>query len=186
MKTVTVGRMAKMFGLSRTALLYYDKIGLLRPSGRAENGYRLYSDGDIERMKQVMSLRNAGIPLEEISRHLDRQETGLSSILLKRLNELNADIERIRDQQQIIIRLLENCDLKTTRTMNPEAWMKLLRGAGVDEGTALEWHMNFERQSPERHHDLLRVLGFGQEDFRHFKAIYGSRYGPGSEKHPGK
>jgi DNA-binding transcriptional MerR regulator len=171
----TVGKMAKMFGLSRTALLYYDDIGLLCPSERAENGYRLYSDSDVEKLRQIVSLRDAGIALDEISGFIKLPESDISSILLKRLNELNTDIESIKNQQKIIINLLQSNDIKTKRILSPEAWIKILKDAGVDEDTALKWHTNFETQSPERHHDLLRVLGFGPEELKIFKTIYDSR-----------
>ena len=46
---LTVGKLSEKFGLSRTALLYYDRIGLLTPAGRSESGYRLYDDAAIER-----------------------------------------------------------------------------------------------------------------------------------------
>lgn len=169
---LTVGRMAKMFGLSRTALLYYDDIGLLSPSARAENGYRLYSDPDVERLRQIVCLRDAGIPLPEISKYLNAGETDISSILLKRLNELNIEIEKIKEQQRIIINILQNSDVKNKRMLNRQAWMKILSDAGADESTALQWHMNFESQSPERHHDLLRVLGLKTEELVGFKEIY--------------
>ena len=44
--TSTVGRLARAFGLSRSTLLYYDSIGLLRPTGRSPANYRLYTRAD--------------------------------------------------------------------------------------------------------------------------------------------
>lgn len=165
-----------MFGLSRTALLYYDGIGLLSPSARAENGYRMYSEEDIERLRQIISLRDAGIPLNEISRYLKTQESDISSILLKRLNEMNNEIEKIKNQQEIIVRLLQNNDLQAKRIFNTEAWMKILHDAGVDGDTALQWHMNFEKQSPEQHHNLLRALGFGDAELSEFQKAYEAQH----------
>ncbi len=39
---ITIGRLARRFGLSRSTLLYYDSIGLLSPSTRSAKDYRLY------------------------------------------------------------------------------------------------------------------------------------------------
>ncbi len=167
---MTVGKMAKKFGLSRTALLYYDSIGLLSPSGRGENGYRLYSEADIERMGQIMSLRNAGIQLNEIAKYLDAQESDISSILLKRLNEMNHEIEGIRNQQEIIVRLLGNSDLQAKRVSDVRGWVKILHDAGVQGDTALQWHRYFEMQSPEQHHSLLKALGFSEAEIEAYKA----------------
>lgn len=44
-----IGELAALGGLSRSTLLYYDRIGLLSPSGRSEANYRLYSAEDRER-----------------------------------------------------------------------------------------------------------------------------------------
>lgn len=172
---MTVGRMAKQFGLSRTALLYYDNIGLLSPSGRGENGYRLYSEADVERMKQIMSLRDAGIPLNEIARYLDAPESDISSILLKRLNEMNHEIEAIKNQQEIIVKLLGNADLQEKRINNIAAWMKILHDAGVENDTAMQWHRYFEKQSPQQHHNLLQALGFTEEEVEAYRKVFSQR-----------
>ncbi|MEN8133472.1 MAG: MerR family DNA-binding transcriptional regulator [Pseudomonadota bacterium] len=45
----TIGQIGKRFGISRSTLLYYDAIGLLRPSGRSTANYRLYTEDDMLR-----------------------------------------------------------------------------------------------------------------------------------------
>ena len=47
---LTVTRLARHFGLSRSALLYYESIGLLKPGRRNGNNYRAYSDRDMLRL----------------------------------------------------------------------------------------------------------------------------------------
>ena len=49
----TVGRLAKRFGLSRSTLLYYDSIGLLKPEVRGEGEYRRYGKDAIKRLEMV-------------------------------------------------------------------------------------------------------------------------------------
>lgn len=51
----TVGRLVRRFGLSRSALLYYDTIGLLRPSRRARGDYRRYGPADARRLEQILN-----------------------------------------------------------------------------------------------------------------------------------
>ena len=55
---MTIGKLSKVFGFSRSTLLYYDKIGLIRPSARSKSGYRLYNDKDVSRLEQIIILRN--------------------------------------------------------------------------------------------------------------------------------
>jgi DNA-binding transcriptional MerR regulator len=63
----TVGEMSKLTGLTVRALHHYDEIGLVRPSSRSAAGYRLYDDGDVRRLHDVMVFRELGIPLDDIS-----------------------------------------------------------------------------------------------------------------------
>lgn len=65
---MTVSQVAKLTGVSIRTLHYYDEIGLLRPSGRSEAGYRLYAAAELNRLQQVLLFRELGFPLEEITR----------------------------------------------------------------------------------------------------------------------
>ncbi len=65
---MTIGAAAKAAGLSVRTLHHYDAIGLLRPSGRTEAGYRLYGDHDLGRLQQVLVFRELGFPLADIGR----------------------------------------------------------------------------------------------------------------------
>jgi DNA-binding transcriptional MerR regulator len=168
---ITVGKAAKMFGLSRTALLYYDSLGLIKAK-RADNGYRMYSDSDIERLSRIISLRDAGVPLCEISSYLETPGSDICSILLKRLGDINKEIEAGRKQQEVIINLLKNAGVREKRKFRTEEWLETLRQAGVEDGSAMQWHFLFERQSPEQHRELLRAIGFSGEEIEKFKKIY--------------
>ena len=49
-----VGDVARLAHVSVRTLHHYDEIGLLTPSGRSGGGYRLYSDGDLQRLQQIL------------------------------------------------------------------------------------------------------------------------------------
>lgn len=66
--SLTVSQLARLAGVSVRTLHHYDEIGLLRPSGRSEAGYRLYEQPDLQRLQQVLFFKELGFPLEEISR----------------------------------------------------------------------------------------------------------------------
>jgi DNA-binding transcriptional MerR regulator len=90
---VSVGKIARMFGISRTTLLYYDNIGLLSPLERSEAGYRLYNGDDLEKLSRIKLFRDAGIPLNEVSRLLgDKEKNSITAALLKQLSELNREL----------------------------------------------------------------------------------------------
>lgn len=68
---LTVSEVAKLAHVSVRTLHHYDELGLVRPSGRTESNYRLYSDADLLRLQQVLFFKELGFPLEEIRRLLD-------------------------------------------------------------------------------------------------------------------
>lgn len=90
-----VGRVAELAGVSVRTLHHYDEIGLLRPGDRSPAGYRLYRDGDLERLRQIMLYRELGFSLEEIAAILDPESDPL--VHLRRQHRLLTErIERLR------------------------------------------------------------------------------------------
>jgi DNA-binding transcriptional MerR regulator len=167
----TVGRLARRFGLSRSTLLYYDRIGLLSPSSRSAARYRCYSGADAERLAQICRFRAAGVPLADIRRILESRGDDLAAVLEGRLAALNEEIGRLRAQQGVIVRILGKPALRRrARVVDREGWVALLRAAGLDEEGMMAWHREFERLSPEAHQDFLEALHLPQADVRRIRA----------------
>ncbi|KQO25313.1 MerR family transcriptional regulator [Acidovorax sp. Leaf76] len=61
-----VGDLARRTGLTVRTLHHYDEIGLLKPSGRSDAGYRLYSQADVQRLHGIQTMRQMGLPLSDI------------------------------------------------------------------------------------------------------------------------
>ncbi len=155
-----ISQLARMFGLSRSTLLYYDRIGLLRPSARSRANYRVYSHAERQRLEQICRYRRTGMSLETIATVLaaPRQKTVVA--LERRLEALNREIQALRAQQQTIVNLLKDRSLLAgTRVLDKQRWVAVLRGAGLDEAAMAQWHVAFERMSPEAHQDFLESLG---------------------------
>ena len=60
MKSYSITALAREQGLSRSTLLYYDRIGLLSPQSRSEANYRYYGEEQRQRLRQICALRAAG------------------------------------------------------------------------------------------------------------------------------
>lgn len=164
---LTVGRLAKKFGLSRSTLLYYDSVGLLQPSSRTGKGYRVYADKEINRLEQICRYRRAGLALEDIKEVLDSPESKLSAVLEKRLNELNDDIGRLQEQQRFIVELMEKRGLLVgVRVMSRDSWMSLLAAAGFSSEDMQRWHAQFESSAPDKHLEFLELLGCSEDEVR--------------------
>ncbi len=66
-----MGRVAELAGVTVRTLHHYDEIGLVCPSARTAAGYRAYSAGDVERLRQVLAYRRLGFGLREIADLVD-------------------------------------------------------------------------------------------------------------------
>jgi DNA-binding transcriptional MerR regulator len=168
----TIGRLARRFGLSRSTLLYYDSIGLLKPSARTESEYRQYSESDAKRLDQICRYRQAGLSLKEIANVLDSPGNNLTKALEKRLEELNDDIGRLREQQRFILGILKGRQYRRRiKVMNAEVWMSLLRASGFSGEDMLQWHVEFERLAPEKHQEFLEFLCIPDEDIGRIRSM---------------
>lgn len=58
--------LSKLTGVSVQTLHHYDRIGLLEPSVRLPNGYRIYSEQDLLRLQQIIALKYFGFELAQI------------------------------------------------------------------------------------------------------------------------
>ena len=162
---ISVGRLARKFGLSRTTLLYYDRIGLLRPAARSESGYRVYGEAEVERLRMICSYRSAGLTLLEIKGLLERPEAPDEKTLRQRLTQLDRDIGRLRIQQRAILGILQSLGAATAiNAIDKEAWIGILRATGMSDDDMSRWHIQFERDAPDAHHAFLLWLGIAEEE----------------------
>jgi len=168
---LTIGQLAKKYSLSRSTLIYYDKLGVLSPSGRSYSNYRLYSEADRDRLERIMLFRSAGLSLETIAALLDRRGGELGAALEHRLASLNGEIQALRNQQKVILGLLENTRAENNaRVLDKATWVAILKGAGLDEAGMRQWHIEFEKTSPEAHQDFLESIGIEKDEIESIRA----------------
>lgn len=169
----TVGRLAKKHRLSRSTLLYYDRIGLLSPSGHAKGEYRQYSNEDDVRLARICEYRKAGIALKDIGRMLDdAAETTIAEALELRLSQLNEEMDTLREQQALVAGLLGRSDLLVEYSaMDKATWVSLLSAAGFSEDDMRRWHIQFEESAPDKHEEFLRRLSIPDGEISAIRAM---------------
>jgi DNA-binding transcriptional MerR regulator len=156
---LTVGNLAKKFGLSRSTLLYYDGLGLLSPRGHAKGAYRRYGREEELRLEQICRYRKAGITLQDIGKILDSPETSLRNVLEQRFADLSHEIKELLEQQRVIAGLLKAPEIMTlSGVMTKEMWISLLEHAGFSAADMRRWHIRFEQTDPEQHQIFLEYL----------------------------
>ena len=93
---MTVHEVSSLTGVSIRTLQYYDRIGLLRPAGYTDAGYRLYDDAVLETLQQILLFRELEFPLKDIQRIIqspsfDRQKALDQQITLLELKKEHLD-----------------------------------------------------------------------------------------------
>lgn len=167
MKACTISQLAKRAGLSRSTLLYYDRIGLLEAAGRSPAGYRLYSEQNLKQLERICALRTAGLSLKDIQKMLSAKAAPGVQILERRLAELGAEAVRIRQQQHLIAGMLKQVSRKKkVQVMDKAGWVRLLAAAGMDEAAMRNWHAEFERSAPQMHREFLLSLGIPEAEVK--------------------
>jgi DNA-binding transcriptional MerR regulator len=155
---LTVTQLARRCGLSRTALLYYESIGLMPPPPRSGGNYRSYGEADAQRLLQIRVYRDAGLKLEDVRTLLDRSGGDAAAVLKRRLAEIIAEIGALRAHQQAILKLLENKSLGRVKMITKGKWVEIMEGCGFSADQMHRWHAEFERSAPQEHQEFLEFL----------------------------
>jgi DNA-binding transcriptional MerR regulator len=88
-----IGEVAEAVGLSLRTIRYYEEVGVVPPSGRTAGGFRLYTDGDIERLLLVKQMKPLDFSLEEMRDLLQTRDRLAADVTAEERQEL---VERIR------------------------------------------------------------------------------------------
>lgn len=92
---MTVNEVSKLAGVSIRTLQYYDKIGLLHPTGHTDAGYRLYDDTDLERLQHILLFRELEFSLKDIASIINSPDFDRSKALEQQIEMLKLKREHI-------------------------------------------------------------------------------------------
>lgn len=166
MPMYTVGELAKATGVTVRTLHHYDELGLVSPSGRSPAGYRLYDDGDVLRLRQVLFYRELGFPLDEIGAVLDDPSFDRIAALREQRAELATRRARVDGMIAAIDRVLD--DLGRGAALNPADVPSLFDGFApetyADEAQA-RWGHTAEYAEAAR-----RTRSYGPAEWQALKA----------------
>ncbi|MDT0469096.1 MerR family transcriptional regulator [Streptomyces sp. DSM 41699] len=101
-----MGRVAELAGVSVRTLHHYDEIGLVRPSARTAAGYRAYSAGDVERLREVLAYRRLGFGLREVAELVGDPSTDAVAHL-RRLRRLRGLLLERRDRADAMVAAID-------------------------------------------------------------------------------
>ncbi|MFE4176820.1 HEAT repeat domain-containing protein [Streptomyces sp. NPDC056909] len=117
-----IGDVARRSGVSARMLRHYDSLGLVRPTGRTDAGYRDYSSEDIRRIFHIESLRSLGLSLREVGRALDDPGFTPSELVDDLIRQTR---ERIARETELLTRL------RRIGAAEPSGWENVLQIAAL-------------------------------------------------------
>jgi DNA-binding transcriptional MerR regulator len=121
---ISISEMAKLHGLTRQTLIYYDEIDLFKPVRVDENGYRYYSNYQIPYLREICFLKSLGVGLKEIVAHFHgRCPKKEMTLLEKHKDGVLREIARLNKIREAIIQRVsiyeEAVDADTMRMQEP-------------------------------------------------------------------
>ncbi|WP_460299157.1 MerR family transcriptional regulator [Clostridium botulinum] len=106
-RTFTTGEFAKRFGVKKDTLFYYDKIGLFKPAGISDNGYRYYTIPQSDIFWVIQSLRDLNFPLKSLDNYLKAPSPqDLIELSKNQLNKVDQEIEKLIQIRSILNRIV--------------------------------------------------------------------------------
>lgn len=129
----TVQEVANLSGTTVKTLYHYQKVGLLFPNSVGENGYRYYTDKELERLQQIMFYRELDFSLEQIKIALENEPNRLTC-----LEQQKASLSARKERLSVILNTLEET-ISHTRKGVPMGAEKMFAGLNKEEwGDALK------------------------------------------------
>lgn len=115
-----IDEIARKLGLTKRTLRYYEEQGLLNPAARTAKGYRLYSEDDLARLKQIVELRDVmGFSLTDIGRILKLEDTCSQLTEVYRRGDVPEDetgtIRQLRDDVTLLLSIITRKQAQLTR-----------------------------------------------------------------------
>lgn len=104
-----VKELSKLTNVSVQTLHHYDRIGLLKPSVRLENGYRLYSENDLLKLQQIIALKFFGFELAQIKIILAAEVNVIDHFVLQS-ELLDEKAKTILEASKTLKKIISDCD----------------------------------------------------------------------------
>ena len=110
----------QILGITKANIRFYEKEGLLTP-GRTENGYRDYTQSDIDRLKAIVIYRKLGIPVQQIADILDGA-VSLQDVLDANIKTLKEEIDKLNGS----LALCQQLKAEDSDTLDTERYWDLM------------------------------------------------------------
>ncbi|MEX2241214.1 MAG: Cu(I)-responsive transcriptional regulator [Burkholderiales bacterium] len=112
---MNIGTVAERSGVPPKSIRYYESIGLIYPAERRPNGYRSYSEQDMQTLAFIKRARSLGFPVEEVRDLLDlwrdrnRRSAAVKAMAARHIDVLDQKIEELQSMRKALAELVKRC-----------------------------------------------------------------------------
>jgi len=146
-----INKVEELVGITKKNIRFYEEQGLLSPARNLENGYRDYSEEDVETLHKIKLLRQLSVPIEEILK-LQKGILTLEDCMRRHIITLNREEENVR-QNKIVCEQLETCGEQFS-TLDTEKYLLLMKDM-EKEGVRF---MNVEHVDKRRRAPIIATI----------------------------
>lgn len=186
-KLFTIGQFARMHQINKTTLMWYDKIGLLKPSTNRKNGYRYYTYRQSYILEIIITLRELDVPIYKIKKFLEeRTPSHLEELFTAEILEVDERISRLMaireriSQSKEKVSLLNRINLNEIQIVNKEKQHLITVEASQEDRfeaiidkimSTVERHQ-LERSSEYVFGSMISVNNLYSNQFKDYDAYY--------------
>ena len=111
----TIGRLAKAAGVPVSTVRYYERIGLLKPSGRTYSNYRYYGRRALEHLRFIRAAQSTGFALDDIAHLLEIRTGGVEpcrevrDLIETRLGDVERRLKDLARVKKVLKASLKRC-----------------------------------------------------------------------------
>ena len=135
---ISINQVEKLTGVSKRNIRFYEKEELLFPKRNSENGYRVYDETDIWRIKVIKMLRMLDMPLEEIKKVLKEEQLFSIAVINQQL-----ELQRKMKELQAAIAFCEQLKVFELETVDVDDCLKNIERTGGD-GFFKDWIKDYK------------------------------------------
>ena len=118
---MTIKDVEQKTGLRRSNIRFYEKERLIEPAKNSNNGYKDYSQEDVDKIKKIAYLRTLGVSIEDI-RSIMLHEITLYEVIKTQSAKLEEQITELKNSKKVCDKMLQS-DTLTFEDLNIEAYV---------------------------------------------------------------
>ena len=166
----TIQELSRLSGVTTRALRWYDKIGLLKPSGRTGSGCRCYGPVEVDRLQDILYYRALGVELARIRACLDDPSFDRLAVLREHLSALEREQGRLQKLIESVRETIMAQERK--KNMSDEKKFEAFKRQFVEEKERL-----YGAEAREKYGDAeveasnARVMGVTLEQFQEYERL---------------